>query len=200
MIAFLEGVVHRKHPDQVILNVNGVGYDVGISHNTFEELPSVGERAQLQVYHHITDNDQRLFGFYKQAEKELFELLITVKSVGPKLGLAILSGMQADQIIASISQQDTASLSTISGIGKKTAQRMILELQDKVKDFESADIAPDKQYSAPALKKEAISALESLGYNKRDAQEAVKLASGEVNEDASVTELVKASLKMMNRS
>ncbi|MGM0587536.1 MAG: Holliday junction branch migration protein RuvA [Bacteroidota bacterium] len=200
MIAFLEGVVHRKHPDQVILNVNGVGYDVGISHNTFEELPSVGERAQLQVYHHITDNDQRLFGFYKQAEKELFELLITVKSVGPKLGLAILSGMQADQIITSISQQDTASLSTISGIGKKTAQRMILELQDKVADFESADISPDKQYSAPALKKEAMSALESLGYNKRDAEEAVKLASGEVNEDATVTELVKASLKMMNRS
>jgi Holliday junction DNA helicase RuvA len=200
MIAFLEGVVHRKHPDQIIINVNGVGYDIGISHNTFEELPSVGERVQLQIYHHITDSDQRLFGFYKQAEKELFELLITVKSVGPKLGLAILSGMQADQIIQAIAQQDTASLTTISGIGKKTAQRMVLELQDKVDEFSSADISPDKQYSAPARKKEAISALESLGYNKRDAEQAVGMAGSEVDEEASVTELVKASLKMMNRS
>lgn len=197
MIAYLKGTLAQKSSDALIIDVQGVGYRVEISTLTFEELPKEGTEIKLLIHHHITDNDQRLFGFFSSDEKELFELLNTVKGVGPKLGLTILSGLPAAQIIEAVLQADKAALSQISGIGKKTAERMILELKDKIADISSASASSASTVSGN-LKEEAVSALESLGFKKRDAEKAVGAASRE-NDVSDVQELVKKSLTQLKR-
>lgn len=199
MIAYLKGVVHKKAPNRLILDVHDVGYGLEISTQTYEELPEEGEEISLLVHHHITDNDQRLFGFLTENEKELFELLITVKGVGPKLGLTILSGMPAEEITGAIVQQDRSALSQITGIGKKTAERMILELKDKMSEMVDATYPGSSSSVGGNLKEEAISALESLGFKKREAEKAV-LAAAKANDIGdNVQDLVKKALTQLNR-
>lgn len=200
MIAYLKGRIHTKSPEQLIVDVREVGYQLEISTQTYDELPAEDEEVELLVYHHITDNDQRLFGFASQNEKDLFELLITVKGVGPKLGLTILSGLPAEEITGAIVQKDKSALSQIKGIGKKTAERMILELKDKMSEM------VDATYSSAAsthissnIREEAVSALQSLGFNKRDSQEAVALAAKGEELDGNVQELVKMALSQLNK-
>src|SRR5699024_4653437 len=132
MIATVKGTLALKKTNRIIVDIRDIGYEIEISTQTFEQLPTEGKPVKLLTYHHFTDSDQRLFGFFSQEEKQLFELLITVKGVGPKLGLTILSGLPAGDIIEAIVQSDKTALTQISGIGKKTAQRMLLELQDKI--------------------------------------------------------------------
>ncbi len=199
MIAYLKGVVYLKAPNRLILDVNDVGYGLEISTQTYEELPEEGEEISLLVHHHITDNDQRLFGFLTENEKELFELLITVKGVGPKLGLTILSGMPAEEITGAIVQQDRSALSQITGIGKKTADRMILELKDKMSEMVDATYSASTSSVSGNLKEEAISALESLGFKKREAEKAVVAASKANNIGENVQDLVKKALTQLNR-
>jgi Holliday junction DNA helicase RuvA len=127
MIAYLKGILFDKQPNEVVVDVNGVGYQVGISTITYEKLPDKGQSIQLRIYHHFTESDQRLFGFITPEEKELFELLITVKNIGPRLALNILSGIDASQLVSIIASQDAHRLSQIPGIGKKTAERLLLE-------------------------------------------------------------------------
>ena len=200
MIAYLKGSVHAKTPEQLIVDVRDVGYQLEISTQTYEELPAEDEEVELLVYHHVTDNDQRLFGFVSQNEKDLFELLITVKGVGPKLGLTILSGLPAEQITGAIAQKDKSVLSEIKGIGKKTAERMILELKDKMSEMVDATYSPDPATSVSSnVKDEAVSALQSLGFKKRDSEEAIKLAAkgDEVADD--VQKLVKKALSQLDK-
>lgn len=199
MIAYLKGKIHSKTPEQLIVDVHDVGYQLEISTQTFEELPAEGEDVQLLVYHHITDNDQRLFGFSNQNEKDLFELLITVKGVGPKLGLTILSGLPAEEITGAIVQKDKAALSQITGIGKKTAERMILELKDKISEMVDVTYAKSSSGISHNLKEEAISALQSLGFKKRDSEEAVALAAKDGEADGNVQDLVKRALSQLNK-
>lgn len=200
MIAYLKGLVQEKSPEQLIVDVHDVGYQLEISSQTYQELPDVGEEVKLLVYHHITDNDQRLFGFVSQNEKDLFELLITVKGVGPKLGLTILSGLPAEEITGAIVQKNKSALSKIKGIGKKTAERMILELKDKISDMVDATYsgAPTSGVSGD-VREEAISALQSLGFKKRDSEEAVELAARDGDIDGNVQELVKKALSQLDR-
>lgn len=198
MIAYLKGVVQQKSPNRLILDVHDVGYGLEISSQTYEELPEEGKEISLLVHHHITDNDQRLFGFLTKNEKELFELLITVKGVGPKLGLTILSGMPAQEITGAIVQQDRSALSQITGIGKKTAERMILELKDKMSEMVDATYCGNTAVSGN-LKEEAISALESLGFKKRESEKAVVAAARENDISDNVQELVKKALTQLNR-
>ena len=199
MIAYLNGTLSEKHQDYAIVDIQGVGYEVEISTQTFEQLPAEGKQLKLLIHHHFTDNDQRLFGFASPEEKELFELLITVKGVGPKLGLTILSGLPAPQITAAIVQSDKNALTRISGIGKKTAERMLLELKDKITDV-SVELAADAAGSVSGnLKQEAVSALESLGFRKRDAEKAVRSAAGDNGSIDNVQELVKKALSLLNR-
>lgn len=201
MIAYLKGLLETKHQEFAIIDVNGVGYEVEISTQTYDQLPKEGVELKLLVYHHITDNDQRLFGFATADEKELFELLITVKGVGPKLGLTILSGLPAPQIISALAQSDKDALTQITGIGKKTAERMILELKDKIADLsigipetgDGSDILPRN------LKEEAVSALESLGFRKRDAEKAVTTAAKQNGSVDNLQQLVKKALGMLNK-
>lgn len=200
MIAYLKGTVHDKSPEQVIVDVRDVGYMLEISNQTYDELPAEGDEVELLVYHHVTDNDQRLFGFANQNEKDLFELLITVKGVGPKLGLTILSGLPAQQITGAIVQEDKSALSKIKGIGKKTAQRMILELKDKISEMVDATYSQDGATNISSnVKEEAVSALQSLGFKKRDAEESIELAAKGEDFDGNVQKLVKKALSQMDK-
>ncbi len=200
MIAILRGTLASKSTDRIIIDVRDVGYEVEISSQTFEQLPPEDEELKLLIYHHITDNGQRLFGFFTGDEKQLFELLITVKNVGPKLGLTILSGLPANQIIDAIMQADKTALTQISGVGKKTAQRIILELTDKMDDsiFASKNGAKDLVISND-VKVEAVSALVGLGIRKKEAQKAVHAAGQELSSDGSVEMLVKKALSRINK-
>lgn len=180
-----------------VLNVNGVGYQIEISASTFEKLPSTGEEVRMLIHHHITDSDQRLFGFFTVQEQKLFEKLITVKGVGPKLGLTIMSGMKAPMLVESIVRQDQQGLSRIQGIGKKTAQRIILELKDKI--LESAGLNEQvAEAGSSSVREEAISALEALGFKKRDAEKAVMDASDE-NGSNEVQDVIKMALAQLNK-
>lgn len=195
MIAFLKGYVEELSPGMVMLDVQGVGYRVEISAQTFEQLKPETE-VKLLIHHHITDNDQRLFGFYTREEKELFEQLITVKGVGPKLGLTIVSGLPANLLIEAIAGSDSATLSRVPGIGKKTAERIALELKDKIGNV---DIASGHRPAAmTGITGEVISALESLGFKKKEAEQAaIKVLNEEDVHTAQ--EAIKKALAMLNR-
>ncbi|MFH5834078.1 Holliday junction branch migration protein RuvA [Halalkalibaculum sp. DA384] len=202
MIAYLKGNLETKQQEFAIIDVNGVGYEVEISTQTLEQLPKKGTEVKLLVYHHITDNDQRLFGFATPEEKELFELLITVKGVGPKLGLTILSGLPATQITAALVQSDKDALKQITGIGKKTAERMILELKDKIADLSMGvpqNVSDGSESLPGSLKKEAVSALESLGFRKGEAEKAVVAAARHNGSPDDLQQLVKKALSMLNK-
>ncbi|MEX2585211.1 MAG: Holliday junction branch migration protein RuvA [Balneolaceae bacterium] len=196
MIAFLEGTLEIKQAEFAILNVQGVGYRVEISGNTYEQLPEAGKGIRLLIHHHITDSDQRLFGFFTGQEKLLFEKLITVKGIGPRLGLTIMSGMESGELIEAIIDEDDQALSRIPGIGKKSAGRIILELKDKILEGYEGKISGGTE-STSSLKEEAVSALEALGFRKREAE---KVVSASVKEGVStVSEIVKRSLNLLNR-
>jgi Holliday junction DNA helicase RuvA len=197
MIAYLNGVLHSKEDQACILDIRGVGYRVEISTQTAEVLPKVGSEMKLLIYHHFTDSDQRLFGFTKQKEKNLFERLITVKGIGPKLALTILSGMPAAPLMEAIVTQDTKSLSTISGIGKKTAERMVLELKDKLFDESQPSIISGTTESR-SKRDEAVSALEALGFGKREVVQTVNEILS-TTRDVNVSDIVKQALSKLKR-
>lgn len=197
MIAFLNGILNSKQQDLLILDVSGVGYRVEISTHTYETLPDPGKELKILIYHHFTDSDQRLFGFASQKEKNLFERLITVKGIGPKLGLTILSGMPASNLMEAIVTQDTDALSNISGIGKKTAERMVLELKDKLFD-ESQPSVISGNSQIRSRREESVSALEALGFKKKDAEQMVQNITSK-KPDSTVSDIVKQALSQLNR-
>ncbi len=169
MIAHLRGRLLAKHPNQAIVEASGVGYDVTISVPTFSELPAVGAEVAFHVHTHVREDSIALFGFLRPAEKQLFERLISVSGIGPKLAITILSGMAADEMVGAIRGNDVARLTRIPGIGKKTAERMVLELRDKLQDFGAAPAA------APAspVEEDVLSALLNLGYQRPAAERAL---------------------------
>lgn len=196
MIVFLNGKIAEKQPNKVIVDVNGVGYEAGISTQTFASLPPTGTTFFLHIYHHITDSEQRLFGFLNREEKSLFELLITVKGIGPRLALTILSGMSARDIAASIAHQDAAMLARTPGIGKKTAERLVLELRDKVSVGADGNAAKSGSSPASGPSAEATSALESLGFKRQDAENAVSKVLKTEN-GLETGELVRKALQLL---
>jgi len=196
MIGFLKGFVEELLPDLVLLDVGGVGYRVEISSQTFNRLSPETE-VKLLIYHHITENDQRLFGFYTKEEKKLFEKLITVKGVGPKLGLTIVSGLPANLLIQAIFNSDIATLTRVPGIGKKTAERISLELKDKISEIGTPSSTADSQPTS-GITEEVISALESLGFKSKEAEQtAMKVLQG--TEPITVQAAIKKALSLLNR-
>lgn len=196
MIAYLRGKIAEKQPAFIIVEVQGVGYKAGISLQTYERLPAVGADIKLYIYHHITENSQSFFGFFDKAEQELFEMLITVKSIGPKLGLTILSGLQAQDLMQAIAGQDVMRLSKIPGIGKKTAERMVLELKDKIGSANQTGTGVS--FESNDVRSEAISALEALGYKRASAEKAVQTVYPALQEGGrDVSALIKAALKAL---
>jgi Holliday junction DNA helicase RuvA len=186
MIAHLRGKLLAKHPNQAIVETGGVGYDVTISVPTFSDLPAVGGEVTLHIHTHVREDLIALYGFLRPAEKRLFERLITVSGIGPKLGITILSGMAADEMVNAIRGNDVARLTRIPGIGKKTAERMVLELRDKLP---SEGVAESPAMPAmSAVEEDVLSALMNLGYQRAAAERA--LASVEKNGKGSSFEVM----------
>lgn len=177
MIAHLRGKLLAKHPNQAIVETGGVGYDVAISVPTFSDLPGIGSEVTLHVHTHVREDQIALYGFLRPAEKRLFEKLITVSGIGPKLAITILSGMAADEMVKAIRGNDIARLTRIPGIGKKTAERMVLELRDKLPAEGVAESALTPSMSP--IEEDVLSALVNLGYQRSAAERA--LASLERN-------------------
>lgn len=199
MIAFLKGHIEEKKNDSVLLDVQGVGYKVEVSSQTVEQLSSAGSEIKLLIYHHITDSDQRLFGFFTPDEKALFEKLITVKGVGPKLGLTILSGLPASNLISAITQSDAAALSRVPGIGKKTAERIILELREKLSEYATSSETKVGAPQKAGAMNEAVQALESLGFKTREAEQAViKVLNNNIGE-AETAAVIRNALALLNK-
>src|SRR5437879_13440588 len=169
MIAHLRGKLLAKHPNQAIVETGGVGYDLTISVPTCSDLPAVGAEIALHVHTHVREDLIALYGFLRPAEKQLFEKLITVSGIGPKLAITILSGMAADEMVGAIRHNDIARLTRIPGIGKKTAERMVLELRDKLPEPASAPAVP----AMNATEEDVLSALLNLGYQRAAAEKAL---------------------------
>ncbi len=174
MIAHLRGRLLAKHPNQAIVEAGGVGYDVVISVPTFSGLPALGTDVALHIHTHVREDALALYGFLRPAEKSLFEKLITVSGIGPKLAITILSGMPADEMITAIRGNDIAKLTRIPGIGRKTAERMVLELRDKLQAFAETPAAPP----ISAVEEDVLSALVNLGYQRTAAERALATVSG----------------------
>ncbi len=184
MIAHLRGRLISKHPNQAIVEAAGVGYDVTISVPTFSELPSgTGNEVALHVHTHVREDAIALFGFLRLEEKQLFEKLITVSGIGPKLAITILSGMATADMVGAIRANDYARLTKIPGIGKKTAERMCVELRDKLEGFGETTTLK----TVSGMEEDVISALTNLGYQRALAEKAVERAvasAGRENFDA----------------
>jgi holliday junction DNA helicase RuvA len=174
MIAHLRGKLLAKHPNQAIVETGGVGYDVTITVPTFSDLPTVGTEVALHIHTHVREDLIALYGFLRPSEKLLFEKLITVSGIGPKLAITILSGMAADEMVGAIRGNDVARLTRIPGIGKKTAERMVLELRDKLPEAGPASAPAGAKMSA--TEDDVLSALVNLGYQRPAAEKAVGAA------------------------
>jgi Holliday junction DNA helicase RuvA len=175
MIAHLRGKLLAKRPSQAIVETGGVGYDVTISVPTYSDLPAVGSEVALHIHTHVREDVIALYGFLRYSEKTLFEKLITVSGIGPKLAITILSGMAADEMVHAIRGNDIARLTRIPGIGKKTAERMLLELRDKLTAEKAGEI-PTTPAMSP-IEEDVLSALVNLGYQRAAAEKALAAVS-----------------------
>jgi Holliday junction DNA helicase RuvA len=196
MIGYLTGKIITKKPTQVLLDVQGVGYIINISINTFDRLSEENSKISLYTYLSVREDSLTLFGFYTSSEKELFEILIGVNGVGPKLALGILSGINVDEFKDAVANNNVSRLVSIPGIGKKTAERMIMELRDKINKV-IVDTSSGLVTSTFAIKDDAIAALIGLGYNQKTAEVTTR-ALLEKNPSLSIEDLIKESLKKLN--
>ena len=200
MIAYLSGKLIEKQANTVIVDVGGVGYEVSIPLSTFYELGEVGSDLQLRIYTHVREDAIQLFGFKTNRERELYLRLLSVQGIGAKSGITMLSGMSADEIIMAIRTDDLARLTSIPGVGRKTAERLVIELRDKVGELASAGASPldaaQPTQPADAVFEDALSALVNLGYQRTAAEKAVKQAAQEGTE-MSVQKLLRRSLQVL---
>jgi holliday junction DNA helicase RuvA len=171
MIAHLRGKLLAKHPNQVVVETGGVGYEVNISVPTFSDLPANGSEVALHIHTHVREDVIALYGFLRPAEKQLFEKLMTVSGIGAKLAITILSGMAADEMAGAIRSNDVARLTRIPGIGRKTAERMVLELRDKLPA--AAGTSTPTVPAMSATEEDVLSALVNLGYQRAAAEKAL---------------------------
>jgi holliday junction DNA helicase RuvA len=193
MIAHLRGKLIARHPNQAIVETGGVGYDVVISVPTFSDLPPLGGEVALFIHTHVREDQLALYGFLRAEEKQLFEKLITVSGIGPKLAITILSGMAASELGNAIRGNDIARLTKIPGIGRKTAERLVLELRDKLPALgqEVAVVAP----AFSAVQEDVLSALVNLGYQRAAAEKAI----ASVSKDGSFDVMFRGALAAMNK-
>jgi Holliday junction DNA helicase RuvA len=208
MIAHLSGTLLSKEPNSVILDVGGVGYEVTIPISTFYDLEEPGSNVKLRIYTHVREDALQLFGFKTLRERELFMRLISVSGIGPRLGITLLSGMSAEEMIASIRTNNLARLTLIPGVGRKTAERLVMELRDKVATLSSAETEEELGAAAAAgaamttggsMRSDVLSALLNLGYQRGTAEKAVTGALDEGG-DISVEVILRRSLKKLAKA
>ena len=195
MIAHLRGRILEKNPSRVILEAAGVGYEVAISVSSFSELPAEGSDVSLYIYTHVREDTLALYGFLRRDEKRLFERLISVSGIGPKLAITVLSGIAAETLVAALRGNDLAALTRIPGVGKKTAERMVLELRDKLDGLAAQPVAPP----ASRMEEDVISALVNLGYQRQAAEQAVRRAVEKSSAGASFEQIFRQTMASLQR-
>ena len=202
MIAWLNGTLIHKTPQMIILDVNHVGYQLQTSLPTFYALPELKTSVSLYVYTHVREDAIALFGFLTQSERELFTLLLGVSGIGPKLAITILSGLSPRELVKAVQEEDLAKLSSISGIGKKTAGRMLLELKEKtaalMPEAQSSRLEGFQTSASGSKLEEVLSALVNLGYNRQTVKYRVEALCQE-NLQLSLEGLIKESLKLLGK-
>lgn len=193
MIGYLKGKIISAKPTQIILDVNNVGYLIHISISTFEKISDQNE-VLLYIHTYVREDALNLYGFYTEAEKEMFELLISISGIGPKVALSILSGISVEELQSAIQTENVSRLVSVPGVGRKTAERVVLELKSKVGFIETA-ASKGIDFT---IKQEAVLALTTLGYNQKVADKTVRdLLSG--NPAITLEELIKKSLAELNK-
>ncbi len=191
MISFLRGIIEEKEEGRLVVDVNGVGYELFVSNNTLSSLPLQGETAKVLTYMAVREDGVFLFGFSSKEERELFLKLITVSGVGPKLAISILSGLNLSDLTVAIKKEDVKLLSSIKGLGKKTAERVCLELKDKIDLAIQSEVNFDTNYNEDAVML-ATDTLVSLGISKN---EAYMLARANAGDNATAEEIISKSLR-----
>ncbi|HHM5696575.1 TPA: Holliday junction branch migration protein RuvA [Pseudomonas aeruginosa] len=200
MIGRLRGTLAEKQPPHLILDVNGVGYEVEVPMTTLYRLPSVGEPVTLHTHLVVREDAHLLYGFAEKRERELFRELIRLNGVGPKLALALMSGLEVDELVRCVQAQDTSTLVKIPGVGKKTAERLLVELKDRFKAWENMPtiaplvMEPCGSATVSSAEADAVSALIALGFKPQEASRAVAAVPGE---DLSSEEMIRQALKGM---
>lgn len=189
MIAKLSGVLIEKTPPLVVIDCQGVGYEVEVPMSTFYDLPELGQKVQLLTHFVVREDAQLLYGFATTQEKQTFRQLLKVNGIGAKSALAILSGVSLDDLMMAVSQQEVAVLTQVPGVGKKTAERLLLELKDK---FALSDL--NSATAAPSNSQDILNALLALGYNERDVVKVVKT----LDKDLNVSEGIKQALQLLS--
>ncbi len=198
MLHYVKGKLTTKQPMQVVLETGGMGYEVVVPLSTYSQLPDVGVETTLLTHLHIREDAWHIFGFYSEEEKELFKLLIAVSGIGPKLAITILSGIGIPNFKSAIVSRDTAQLTAISGVGKKTAERIIVELKEKIvlNEKDAGDLASPFNNTDDLLVEDSVIALVALGYKKVDAREAIKKVLGKkVLPEVTVEGLIRGALQ-----
>jgi len=203
MIARLEGTLLEKHPTRLVLDVGGVGYEVFIPVTTFYDLPETGKTVALRIHTHVREDALQLFGFRTARERAIFELLIRTNGVGPRLAQSILSGIEAEQLVEAIRGGEVAVLKAVPGLGVKKAERLILELRDRVDLLDAEEGAPPGVPVAPPAgderSEEAISALLNLGYPRGQAESSVEKARAAAGDGAPLEELIRTARRGLSR-
>jgi len=198
MIAFLEGILEQSSPTRAILNVSGVGYDISVPISSYERLPKPGERCRILTYVVYREDSQTLYGFMTEGERSTFKLLLNVKGIGPKIALSALSGLSPRDLTNAILEGDVKRISSISGIGKKTAELVIVQLRDKIDPADALaakSLDPDSGAPGDGKLRDAVLALVSLGYKQVDAAKMVKAVKEKHDtSEMSVEDLLKLSL------
>ena len=191
MIASLRGKLLEKEPSRVVIDVHGVGYEVSIPTTTFTSLPTPGGDVALEIHTHVREDALALYGFSSRQERRVFERLITISGIGPRLAVTILSGGSVDGLVGAIRRGDLARLTSIPGVGKKTAERIVVELKDKLQDL-------SVEAPKPAVETDVLSALENLGYARPMAEAAVRRAVNG-DEEAAFEVLFKRALQILTK-
>ena len=176
MIAHLRGRILHKQPNRIVVDVNGVGYDVSVPLSTFYDLGQAGSEIALRIHTHVREDLLALYGFATRLEQDLFERLISVSGIGPKLALAVLSGIEPLELMRAIERTDVARLTSIPGVGKKTSERIVLELKDRLPARQPGEVTAGGAPEASALRDDLLSALINLGYHRPLAEKAVESA------------------------
>lgn len=200
MIYFLQGIIAEKSPTKLVMDVQGIGYEVNITLPCYESLAGIGETARIITYLHVREDILQLFGFQSPAERELFLQLISAPGIGPKKAQAILSSVSVELLQKYIIEEDLTSLTSLSGVGKKTAQRLILDLKDKVTLIPETGEAqfPERKISArDRLMDDALLALTSLGFNKNAAQKALEKVMQAADDSTALEEIIKQALRLL---
>ena len=200
MIGRIRGMLLEKHPPWLLVEAGGVGYEVEAPMTVFYDLPAVGEPVSLYTHFVVRDDAQLLFGFASRYERELFRTLIRVNGVGPKMALGILSGIEAERLLRCVRDQDVTTLTRVPGVGRKTAERLLVELRDRLEKIEGTPAAMPGLVAVADGEdpvRDAVAALEALGYRNRDAQQAVSRVADA--EGLSSEELIRRALKSLAR-